>query len=121
MEIRRNSEGNMMNVKISLSESDLARIQTVLGIKEYDDIHESIVKAYGDMLDEKEGIIKKICPICGEKYRELLAISRRDGSSICDECGIREAMEEAKLPEVCQKDIIEAFRNGKKYLAECRS
>ena len=111
----------MMNVKISLSESDLERIRKVLGITEYGDIHESIVKAYGDMLDEKEGIVKRICPICGEKYVDLPAISRRDGSEICDECGIREALEDANFTEDNKEEVIKAFRDGKRYLAECKS
>ena len=46
-----------MIITISLSESDLQRISDVLGLTEYNDIHESIVKAYGDMLDAKEGLM----------------------------------------------------------------
>lgn len=47
-----------MIITISLSESDLKRICDVLGLTEYNDIHESIVKAYGDMLDKAEGLEK---------------------------------------------------------------
>lgn len=43
-----------MKITISLSRSDLERISNVLGITDYDDIHESIVKAYGDMLNTVE-------------------------------------------------------------------
>ena len=43
-----------MEVKISLSESDLERIKDVLGITSYDDIHTSIVDAYNYMLDKEE-------------------------------------------------------------------
>lgn len=46
-----------MIITISLSESDLQRISDVLGLTEYNDIHDSIVKAYGDMLDRKEGLM----------------------------------------------------------------
>ena len=45
-----------MEITITLSTSDLERIKDVLGITDYNDIHESIVKTYGDMLDEIEGI-----------------------------------------------------------------
>lgn len=45
-----------MIITISLSTSDLARIEKVMGITSYNDIHESIVKAYGEMLDAAEGI-----------------------------------------------------------------
>lgn len=48
-----------MIITISLSESDLRRICDVLGLTEYNDIHESIVKAYGDMLDAKEGLMQE--------------------------------------------------------------
>ena len=52
-----------MEIKINLSESDLDRIRDVLGITEYNDIHTSIVKAYGDMLDKKEGIYEPECKL----------------------------------------------------------
>lgn len=61
-----------MIITISLSESDLRRISDVLGLTEYNDIHESIVKAYGDMLDGKEGLMNiEINPNsdCAEKSR----------------------------------------------------
>lgn len=45
-----------MKITISLSRSDLERISNVLGITDYDDIHEFIVKACGNMLDVKEGL-----------------------------------------------------------------
>ncbi len=34
----------------------------------------------------------KKCPKCGKYYMEHPAISREDGSPICPDCGIREAM-----------------------------
>lgn len=37
----------------------------------------------------------KICPICGKGYTEAPALSRRDNkTSICPECGTREAIED---------------------------
>ena len=47
-----------MDITISLSASDLERIKKVLGIADYNDIHESIVKAYGDLLDKAEGLME---------------------------------------------------------------
>lgn len=39
-------------------------------------------------------MIMRICPLCGEKYREPPAISRIDNKTeICSGCGIREAVE----------------------------
>lgn len=36
----------------------------------------------------------KTCPKCGRKYERLLALSRSDNKTmICDECGIKEALD----------------------------
>lgn len=43
-----------MEIKISLSESDLERIEDVLGITDYDDIHTAIVEAFDIMLQKEE-------------------------------------------------------------------
>ena len=43
-----------MEIKISLSESDLQRIENALGITSYDDIHTAIVEAFDRALAEKE-------------------------------------------------------------------
>lgn len=43
-----------MEIKISLSVSDLERIKETLGIVNYDDIHTAIVEAFDCMLREKE-------------------------------------------------------------------
>lgn len=48
-----NEEINM-EIKISLSESDLERIHDVLGIKSYDDIHTAFVEAMDIMLEKEE-------------------------------------------------------------------
>lgn len=37
----------------------------------------------------------KICPVCGKKYSDYPALSRRDNKTeICPDCGIREAIED---------------------------
>ncbi len=46
-----------MDIIISLSSSDLGRIKDVLGITRYDDIHTSIIDAFGNMLDKEESKI----------------------------------------------------------------
>lgn len=43
-----------MEIKISLSTSDLERIKDTLGITNYDDIHTAIVKAFDYILEQKE-------------------------------------------------------------------
>lgn len=36
----------------------------------------------------------KICPKCGRRFKELLALSRNDNKTmICDECGVEEALD----------------------------
>lgn len=43
-----------MEITISLSESDLDRIEEVLGTRDYDDIHTAIVEAFDIMLQKEE-------------------------------------------------------------------
>lgn len=38
-------------------------------------------------------IIRKACPKCGKGYDGYPAMSRVDGSDICPECGVQEALE----------------------------
>lgn len=35
-----------------------------------------------------------ICPICGKKIKGYPALSRRSDVEICEQCGIREALED---------------------------
>lgn len=44
----------------------------------------------------KKLITPRTCPICGQEYSEAPAISRRDNSEICPDCGVREALEDAQ-------------------------
>lgn len=46
--------GMDMEIKISLSTSDLERIKDTLGITSYDDIHTAIVEAFDYMLEKEE-------------------------------------------------------------------
>lgn len=43
-----------MEITINLSTSDLERIEDVLGITSYDDIHTAIVEAFEYMLEKEE-------------------------------------------------------------------
>lgn len=36
---------------------------------------------------------RRVCPKCGKGYEGYPAMSRLDGSDICPECGVREALE----------------------------
>ena len=44
----------MMEIKISLSDSDLQRIKDVLGIEDYEDIHKAFVDAMDHLLSNEE-------------------------------------------------------------------
>ena len=48
-----------MEIKISLSESDLERIKDALGITDYNDIHTAIVEAFDIMLEKEEKAIEE--------------------------------------------------------------
>jgi len=43
-----------MEIKVSLSTTDLERIEKALGITEYDDIHTAMVEALDKMLEKAE-------------------------------------------------------------------
>ena len=46
------------------------------------------------------------CPKCGEWYGERPAVSRIDGSDICPDCGIREAMDSMGVdPEEAERVV----------------
>lgn len=44
----------MMEIKISLSDTDLERIRDVLGIEEYEDIHKAFIDAIDQLLTKEE-------------------------------------------------------------------
>lgn len=48
-----------MEITISLSSSDLERIEEVLGIRDYDSIHTAIVEAFNIMLEKEEKFINE--------------------------------------------------------------
>ena len=48
-----------MEITISLSSSDLERIEEVLGIRDYNSIHTAIVEAFNIMLDKEEKFINE--------------------------------------------------------------
>ena len=38
------------------------------------------------------------CPSCGKEFERLLALSRKDNKTmICDECGVKEALDDAGI------------------------
>ena len=37
--------------------------------------------------------LHKVCPKCGKTYAGYPAVSRIDGTEICPECGVREALD----------------------------
>ena len=42
----------------------------------------------------------EICPKCGKSFKRLLALSRTDNTTmICDECGVKESLDDVGLTE----------------------
>lgn len=59
----------------------------------------------------------RICPICGKKYDEYPAISRKDNETeICPDCGTIEALEAAGISAEKQKEILSVIREGEKKI-----
>ena len=57
----------------------------------------------------------RICPICGEEYKEPPAISRLDNKTeICASCGIRQALN-GMIPE---SDVEELVQKNKEMYAK---
>lgn len=56
---------------------------------------------------KKNCITEKICPKCGEAYREPPALSREDNKTlICPDCGTREALESLGVCAAEQEEIL---------------
>ncbi len=53
---------------------------------------------------------KRVCPRCGQEYRGRPAVSRADGkTSICPDCGTRQALESIGVDEKEQDAILAAI------------
>ena len=55
------------------------------------------------------------CPICGNEYDRLLALSRTDNETpICDECGVKQALDTAGFTEgsSTREAVLEAHRKA---------
>lgn len=62
---------------------------------------------------KNETVQKRICPKCGETYRERPAVSRADNRTlICPDCGTREALESMGVGKTEQETIIETIHRS---------
>ena len=53
---------------------------------------------------------KRVCPRCGQAYHGRPAVSREDGrTSICPDCGTRQALESIGVDEKEQDAILAAI------------
>lgn len=51
-----------------------------------------------------------VCPYCGNTYRGVPALSRKDGKTqICSDCGTREALESIGVSKEEQDSIIQTI------------
>lgn len=58
------------------------------------------------------------CPSCGKEFERLLALSRKDNKTmICDECGIKEALDDAGITEnnPKRKQILNTVHKASPY------
>lgn len=56
---------------------------------------------------KSEEIMNRICPVCGREYHEPPALSRLDnGTLICPDCGVREALGSIGVGEAEQEEIL---------------
>ena len=52
-------------------------------------------------------IIERVCPVCGSRYKEHPALSRRDnGTEICSRCGMREALTDCGMTEQQMDEVL---------------
>ena len=63
----------------------------------------------------------KICPICGKKYNEPSALSRKDNETqICPDCGTKEALDDfdkhRMLP--AERTRAKVYSTGNKWAIE---
>lgn len=63
----------------------------------------------------KENIARiSICPICGERYKGVGALSRKDNQTmICPDCGTREALDSIGVSKDEQDSILQSIHNCK--------
>lgn len=71
-----------MEMKISLSISDLERIKDTFGITEYDDIHTAIVEAFSDRLDKIENIGEEYAMHCYETFGQWAEMPERESTKL---------------------------------------
>ena len=56
-------------------------------------------------------VIQRICPVCGSRYKEYPALSRRDAQTeICSRCEMREALEDFGMTEEQIGCILEKMK-----------
>ena len=74
-------------------------------------------KAGGAAMKSKMNHQDRICPICGQIYYELPALSRADGKTqICPDCGTREALQSIGVCNEEQEKIINTIHQHTKNL-----
>ena len=59
--------------------------------------------------------MKRICPICGKKYEDFPAISRKDNKTeICPDCGTLEALEAAGASDEMKAEVLKKIHETRK-------
>lgn len=57
-------------------------------------------------MKESGNFTVRVCPKCGAEYKGVPALSRIDNSTICPDCGTREALESIGVKPAEQEQIL---------------
>lgn len=61
----------------------------------------------------------RVCPMCGNGYDGIPALSRADGETlICPDCGIRESLESIGIKPPEQEQILKIIHRARKNEAK---
>ena len=61
---------------------------------------------------KKDNLQERTCQKCGRTYTGHPAMSRIDGSPICPDCGIREALDSIGVKQQEQDEILEIIHRA---------
>lgn len=65
---------------------------------------------------KNDSIIRiRTCPTCGNSFRGIPAMSRKDGKRICPDCGTREALESIGVSKDEQDSIIQTIHQCEQH------
>ena len=61
---------------------------------------------------KNERLCGRICPKCGITYHDVPAMSRTNGTLICPDCGVREALESIGVCTAEREEILKTIHRA---------